>query len=383
MKKFFSFESIAIGLAMFSMFFGAGNIIFPLAIGQHAGDKNLFAIVGLILTAVAMPFAGVFGMILFDGDRRLFFGRLGKLPGFLVALTIITLLGPLGSTPRCIALTYSTVKGLIPGISPVLFSAAACLVVYLFSMRKNRILTLLGYGLTPLLLASLAAIVFLGFFMGSDAPVTEHTGFSMFLHGLIEGYNTMDLLAAFFFSSAILSLLKERANAGGTAGYIQLSLQASVLGAILLAIVYVGFGMISSFHSGDLLIANKDELLSAISTKLAGPYAGVLVCIAIGLTCLTTAIALISVFADFVQKEVFNEKISYEIALAGSLLLTFAVSTLQFTGISAFLGPVLQITYPGLIVLTLLNIAYRLKGFEPIKWPVFATFGVSTLLYFI
>ncbi|HOK52804.1 MAG TPA: branched-chain amino acid transport system II carrier protein, partial [Bacteroidales bacterium] len=98
MKKIFTSQSLAIGLALFSMFFGAGNIIYPLAIGQYAGDKNIFAMAGMLLTAVLMPIAGVVAMVLFDGDYRQFFGRLGRMPGFLLGLVTISLLGPLGST---------------------------------------------------------------------------------------------------------------------------------------------------------------------------------------------------------------------------------------------------------------------------------------------
>src|ERR1700729_2091169 len=119
MKKILKSEALAIGLAMFSMFFGAGNIIYPLAVGQYAGDKNLFAMMGLILTAAVMPIAGVIAMILFDGDYRKFFGRLGRIPGFLLALTTISLLGPLGSSPRCIALAYTTLKNAFLDMSPV------------------------------------------------------------------------------------------------------------------------------------------------------------------------------------------------------------------------------------------------------------------------
>jgi branched-chain amino acid:cation transporter, LIVCS family len=380
MKKIINFEALSVGLAMFSMFFGAGNVIFPLAIGQHAGDKNLFAILGLIITAVIMPFAGVFAMILYDGNHRHFFYRLGKIPGFLLALMVITLLGPLGSTPRCIALTYSTLKSSFPMISPVIFSAVACTVIFIFTVRRNRILDLLGYLLTPLLLTALAVIVFLGFFMAPDIHIHEQAG-NMFFHGLQEGYNTMDLLAAFFFSSTILSILKNRFAQNKVNEYIRISIQASTLGALLLAIVYVGFSFVSAIHGENLDAINKDELLSAITLKIAGPYAGILVCTTIALTCLTTAIALISVFSDFIQQEVFKERISYETTLMGALLITFAISTLQFTGISAFLGPILQICYPGLIVLTFLNISHKLTGFEPLKIPVFFTFALSVLIY--
>jgi branched-chain amino acid:cation transporter, LIVCS family len=116
--------------------------------------------------------------------------------------------------------------------------------------------------------------------------------------------------------------------------------------------------------------------------KIAGAHAGVLVCITIALACLTTAIALISAFSDFVQKEVFKEKITYEFTLVAALLLTFFISTFEFNGISAFLGPILQICYPGLIALTFLNIAYRLKNFRPIKLPVFLVFALSAYFYF-
>ncbi len=384
MQKKITLEALPIGLAMFSMFFGAGNVIFPLALGQYAGDKNTLAVMGLLITAVVMPFAGVFAMILFDGNYRGFFSRLGKIPGFLLALAVITLLGPLGSTPRCIALTYSTLKSVFPTLEPISFSALSCLVIYLFTVRKNQILKLLGWVLTPLLLSTLGVIVALGLFTSSDLQANSAEG-NMFLHGLTEGYNTMDLLAAFFFSSTILAILKERVSEDNShlKGYINLSLQASLIGAFLLALVYVGFSFVAAFHGPDLAVNSKDELLTALSLKIAGPAAGLLVCTTIALACLTTAIALISVFSDFVQKEVFQEKISYNMTLLGALSITFLISTYQFTGISAFLGPILQICYPGLIVLTFLNILHKLTGFLPLKVPVFVTFGLSTLLYFL
>lgn len=383
-KKIIKSQSLAIGLAMFSMFFGAGNVIFPLAVGQYAGDKNFYAMSGLILTAAIMPIVGVIAMILFEGNYRQFFGRLGKVPGFLLALVIISLLGPLGSTPRCIALSYTTLKSSFPDLSPVLFSAVACGIIFLFTVRKNHILTLLGWVLTPLLLGSLVTIIIVGLIAVPDIQNTSQTNGNMFLHGLKEGYNTMDLLAAFFFSSTILNILRmsSKENESSTRNYVNIALRASVVGAFLLAAIYVGFSYLAAFHGNELVINAKDELLGAITMKIAGAHAGILVCITIALACLTTAIALISAFADFIQKEVFKEQISYEITLVLSLLLTFFISTFEFSGISAFLGPILQICYPGLIVLTFLNIAYSLKNFKPIKLPVFFVFTFSAYLYF-
>ncbi len=382
-KKIFTSQSLAIGLAMFSMFFGAGNIIFPLALGQYAGDKNFYAISGLILTAAIMPIIGVVSMILFDGNYRQFFGRLGKTPGFILALIIISLLGPLGSTPRCIALAYTTIKSSFPGTSLMLFSALSCGIIFLFTIRKNHILTLLGWVLTPVLLISLLTIIVIGLTTTPDTQAVAQTNSSIFLHGLKEGYNTMDLLAAFFFSSTILAILKLRTQKNKPShNYIRTAFKASLLGAVLLAGIYIGFSYLAAFHGSHFLSQGKDELLSAITMRIAGAHAGPLVCITIALACLTTAIALITAFTDFIHKEVVKEKIRYEFILSGALLLTFFMSTFEFTGICSFLGPILQICYPGLIVLTCLNIMHRLKDFKPIKLPVFFTFVISAYFYF-
>ncbi len=379
MINIFKSRSFSIGFAMFSMFFGAGNVIFPLSLGRYAGDKTFYAILGLILTAVIMPVVGSIAMILFNGNYRDFFGRLGRVPGLLTSLMIICLLGPFGSTPRCIALAYSTLTTSFLSLSPVYFSAMSCGIIFLFTWKKSHIISLLGWVLTPLLLLSLGSIIVIGLISPSEIQTIRETSGTVFLHGLKEGYNTMDLLAAFFFSSTILSLLRMRANSEGT---IQTAIQASIIGATLLALIYIGFSYLAALHGQDLGISEKSQLLAKITMKIAGPKAGILVCITVALACLTTAIALVLVFTDFMQKEIFRGKVSYEATLIGSLLLTFFVSTFQFTRISVILGPVLQICYPGLIVLTLLNIAYRLKGFKPVKIPVTVMFGFSLYLFF-
>jgi branched-chain amino acid:cation transporter, LIVCS family len=357
MKTFIHFKTLTIGLAMFSMFFGAGNVIFPLAIGHFAQDQTLYAILGLLITAVAVPFTGLIAMILFDGDQKRFFGAIGPIPGFLMAFTIITLLGPLGSTPRCIALSYSTIKISAGEIPPLLFNALACVIIYLFTYQKKRILDWLGYFLTPLLLGSLAYIIIKGL-MTADvvAASTEQDHFAIFLHGLKEGYNTMDLLAAFFFSSIILSAIKETLSVYPQEGMLKIALRSSAIGAFLLAATYIGFSLIASYHSQDLAIAGMDQLLGAITMKIMGPSAGIWVCFTIAIACLTTAIALCNVFAEFAATQLFQNKISYHTSLIGTLLVTFVVANWEFEGISAFLGPILEICYPFLIALTAYNL---------------------------
>lgn len=385
MKSIFKSDSLSIGLALFAMFFGAGNIIYPLALGQFAGDKNHIATFGFLLTATLMPLAGVIAMILFDGSYKDFFGRLGRLPGFLLALLTISLLGPLGSTPRCIALSFTTLKSSSLDISPIIFSAAACLIIFLFTIRKNHILTLLGWVLTPILLLSLGTIIIMGLVSSPATQEVDSSHISLLWHGLKEGYNTMDLLAAFFFSSSIIAILRQRqlSRPEGSGNPISIAFYASLVAAFLLGAVYIGFSYLASFHGSSLGTTSPDELLGAITTRIAGSHAGLLINVAVVFACLTTAIALICAFTDFVQKELLNEIISYEMTLVGALLITFFVSTYEFTGISTFLGPILKICYPGLIMLTFLNIAHKITGFQYIQGPVLLTFIVSAFVYFL
>src|SRR5689334_1839885 len=91
--------SLLAGLAMFKMFFGAGNIVFSLAIGQFAKDMNIWALLGFLITAVVIPFIGVIAISLFKGDYRSFFERVGKVPGFFITLFILGMIGPFGAIP--------------------------------------------------------------------------------------------------------------------------------------------------------------------------------------------------------------------------------------------------------------------------------------------
>lgn len=378
-------STVATGFAMFSMFFGAGNVVFPLALGKIAQDKNFFAIIGMLITAVGVPFTGLMAMTMFNGDYRSFFGRIGKVPGFLVEATIMGLIGPFGAMPRCIALSYSTAKAFMPGVSLPIFSAIACVIVFLLTFKRTSILDILGYVLTPLLLGTLGLIIAKGFMGASAVPDSGHETFAIFLKGLKDGYQTMDLLGAFFFSSVVIACLKSGRNEEESSPrkLMAITLKASAIGAFLLGLVYVGFSYVASFHSEILTDVPSDELISHIAIHVLGKHAALVACLAVALACLTTAIALAAVFAEFIHEDITFDKIGYQASLIITLVITFFVSTLNFTGIAAFLLPILQICYPALIVLTLLNILYKLYDFKPVVLPVVVVFLISLFSYFI
>lgn len=366
-------NSISTGLAMFSMFFGAGNVVFPLAIGQSAQQQTFFAMLGLALTGVIVPFVGLISMTLFRGDYHQFFGRVGRWPGFLTAVLCMTLIGPLGALPRTVTLSYSTIHLYTPGLSLPIFSALSCMVIFFFTYRKRRILDVLGYVLTPILLISLMVIIVKGCWMGGTLEASTLSSSGAFMLGLTEGYNTMDLMGALFFSSVVLNCLMAEQPEGHEPNYKVLTwvtFKASLVGASLLALVYSGFSLVAALHQQAITDVPLDQLIARLGLHILGPAAGVIASLAVALACLTTAIALASVFAEFLKDDILNDKLSYRWCLIITLLVMFGMTNLEFSGIVSLTAPILLTIYPALIGLSLLNIAYKLSGFRPVKLPV-------------
>jgi LIVCS family branched-chain amino acid:cation transporter len=374
------------GFALFSMFFGAGNLIFPLLIGKSVGENGWYAIAGLGITAVIVPFLGLAGMIFFDADLRKFFGRIGAIPGALLLLLLQLILGPFGVIPRLVTLMHAIVQPYLFNLSLPIFSILAATLIFACSFRKQNLIGLLGTVLTPILLLSLACLFFCGFIYGPHAAPSHTPAWDSFFQGLLGGYNTMDLIAAFLFATVVLPHFKKEASSTKDSKKFLTKQMffSSIIAASLLLITYIGLCFISSYHSGSIADSCSQEgLLGAIAVKLLGPTGGFIAAIAIVTACLTTAITLTLIFADYLQKDLLREKIPQKASLIITLLVTTLFANLGFSGISAFLGPILQICYPGLIVLTILNIFYYFTGFKAVKWPVFMTFAASALLYFI
>lgn len=370
----------SIGMAMFSMFFGSGNIVFPVLIGQYAGDMSLFAIVGLLITAVFVPFCGLLALSLYDGDYLKFFSRLGVIPGWIVVVMIMALIGPFAVIPRCIVISYGAVDSMIPGLDLVNFSGISVVLVFLCTINRSKILDILGLFLTPVLLLALITIIIKGlFFPGGTPPASGLSATQTFIHGLIEGYNTMDLFAAFMFSSVVLSGIKKmRPNiANEPKELLSVYLKASFVGMGLLAAIYCGMCYVAAIHGSNLKLSSPDKALGELVLQILGPYAGIIVCIAVSLACLTTAISLTLVFSEFMTKHVAKDRISYRWMLVATLIISFVISTLKFEGIQEIVSPILKLSLPALMAFTLLNLVNKFYGFKPVKSLVALTLIVT------
>ncbi len=352
---------LSVGFAMFSMFFGAGNVVFPLLVGVESQGHIIAALIGLCVTAVGVPFLGLYAMTFFDGEYRPFFNKIGNGAGFLILLVLMGLIGPFGALPRCVALSYSTFSMFVPSTSPAVFSLIAMMLIYILTVKKSKVVEILGVWLTPILLFSLAVIVIRGIFFHDavefDPTVTSVEAFS---GGLLSGYHTMDLIGAFFFCHFVVNALKKVSLKDGHLHSKLLAkntLYASIIGASLLAVVYCGLAYVASKHSEVLIRVTPDKALAVLAYYFLGPWGGVVTCLAVILACLTTAIALAAVFSEFLHKDLTLSKLSYKTSLTLTLIVGFFVSILEFEGIFRMLAPIVQILYPSLIVLSLVNIA--------------------------
>ena len=385
MKRFFKLSvTVSTGLAMFSMFFGAGNVVFPLSLGRIAGDKNIFAIIGFLITAVGVPFLGLIGMILFAGNYKSFFYRIGIVPGFLLICLIVSMIGPFAAMPRCVDLSYAAIQTSFPNLSLFVFSLIAVFLIFLFSIREGRILDILGYVLSPVLLLSLAIIIFKGLVTTTSITASSFSSLGIFSRGLTNGYDTMDLLAVVFFSSMVLIILKNKLEAKIRSDYKQIALialKASLIGATLLGLVYFGLSFVASFQAPFLQGIDRDLLLSSLAFRILGPTFGIVASIAVALACLTTAIALAAVFSDFLRFEICGGKLGYASSLVITLVVTAIFSNLGFEGVMKIIHPMVSICYPAIIVLSASNIAYKLSGFKIVKTPFFVTLVVSFVTY--
>ncbi len=394
MKKFLQSHIVTTGLAIFSMFFGAGNLMYPLKIGMESGNQVIWGLLGFLTTAACLPVFGLFAMILFNGDYKSFFNRLGSSAGSIMICISMLIIGPLIAIPRIVTLSHTMIAPFIP--IPFLHditlasSFVFCLIflgiTFLLTFRENNIVDVLGNIISPLLLGALAIIIGAGYYWNTTVAISNSTPISdIIFNSLTIGYETLDLLGAIFFSSIILTILRKTAGkeaANDQRGLAVMSLKAGMLGVGLLAIVYVGMSFLGVYYGQGIININSGELFSIVSFRVLGDKGALIIATAVLMACLSTAIALAAVIAEYIQYELCKNTIGYIPALIIALVSCVPLSTAGLKSVLTLTsGPICYIGYPVLIALTFCNIAYKLFNFKPVKAPVFVTFVATLICY--
>ena len=370
MKKRLSLtETFAVGSMLFGLFFGAGNLIFPVFMGQNAGANVWKAIIGFLITGVGIPLLGVasLGMSRSDGLLELS-GRVGKKYGVFFTCALYLSIGPFFAIPRCASTSFSvgirplvaegTAKWLVWIFSLVFFAA-----VLWFSLRPGKILTWVGKILTPMFLVSLAllAVTALVKPMGQVSDVIPEKAYeaNSFFQGFLDGYNTMDALASLAFGIVVVNAIKglgvkePSAIAGNT-------VTSGIFGCAIMALIYAALAIIGA-QSRVLypISADGGEALYVVATHYFGSVGGIILAVTVTLACLKTAVGLITSCGETFC-EMFPKGPKYKFWAIGFCAISFLISTVGLSAIIGWSLPVLMLLYPLAMTLILLALFGKL-----------------------
>jgi LIVCS family branched-chain amino acid:cation transporter len=381
MTHFLRSTAVTAGLAIFSMLFGAGNLMYPIKVGLNSGDMFLSGIIGFLLTAVLIPVVGLIAIIHFNGNYHQFFARIGTIPGRLLIAFCMAVLGPFYVMSRNVTVCYTMLKPFLPdAITGVMFSVIFCTLTFLATYKESKIIDLLGHLISPLLLISLTIIVIKGLLNPQALIVQSANASDIFMHQAKLGYGHLDLLGTIFFGSIVLSILKSNMKHESNYDIKELSktgLKAGLIGCFLLAIVYIGLALLGAYHGVGLESINIAELFSIISFKILGQSGALVTATAVAMACFSTITALAIVLAEYVQRDIMHHKINYFKSLSLIILLTFIVSCSGIEALLKYAEPLINTLYPLLMTLTLCNLAFTTLNFKWVKLPVFATLVFS------
>jgi LIVCS family branched-chain amino acid:cation transporter len=353
--------TIATGLALFAMFFGAGNIIFPLKVGSFSGEHILYGLLAFVIAGVGVPFLGVFAVSLYEGDYWKFFNRLGKVPAFIVVTFLILIIGPLFAAPRTEVITYHTLLPALPGIlkNQYVFDALYFFVVFLFVARQSRVVDIIGWLFSPIKIVSFSLLILIGMYTAMPLVPMHLSAPQVFGSSITLGYGTMDLLAAFFFCSVAYKNIVnkcEKINVTSRATLMKMMLAACLIGALLISVIYAGFIFVAASHAQALQNVPTESLISQTANVILGEYGALFVGICVSVACLATGATLAEVTTDYLFNTTFKQKVPRIICLIVVLGTMIFMSILGFDGIMKIAGPILEVIYPALILLCVVNI---------------------------
>ena len=364
-------QLVAVGSMLFGLFFGAGNLIFPAAMGQQAGWNVLTASAGLLITGVGLPLLGVaaLGISRCDGLASLS-SRVGKGYGLFFTCLLYLTIGPFFAIPRCATVPFEV--GVAPALGGgggqgalALFSLVFFGAVLWFSLRPGKILTWVGKVLNPLFLVCLAVLVVTALVrpMGPlDAAAPEGAfAQSAFVGGFLEGYNTMDALAGLAFGIVVVQVIRGLGVTEPGAVAVN-TVAAGCLGCGLMGVIYLAVAVVGAESRGLYPAAsNGGEALLTIARHYFGAFGAVILAVTVTFACVKTAVGLITSCSQTFC-ELFPRGPSYRVWAVGFCLFSFGAANFGLETILAWATPVLMFLYPLAITLILLSLAEGLFG---------------------
>ncbi len=352
-------DLMTVGFALFAMFFGAGNLIFPPHLGVFCGYEWWLGFLLYFAADCGLAVLAVIAMVRLDGKIERVAEPLGRIPSLLLATAIIVCIGPGLAIPRTAATTFELAVIPLFGVenAPLplfILSVIFFIVVMLLAIRPGKVVDIVGNFLTPILLISLAVLIIKGL-TDPAAPIGAPLTDSVVREGLYNGYQTLDMLGAIFFSILVIASIRGKGYSG-TRAVSRMAFLAAMLSAVLLFLVYGGLTWLGARNgavwkdvvfSGDL---NQAGLLINITKQVLGGAGNLVLALAVASACLTTAIGTVSATSEYFEK-LFHGKISYKKLVIIICVLSAAVCNLGLSQIISVSAPVLMVLFPVTILM--------------------------------
>lgn len=344
------------GLALFATFFGAGNLIFPPLLGRETGSSWITGLLGFGLMDVGLGVLAILAVVTNKrGDIDGVVSKIGRLPGKIMATLIIVCIGPFLVIPRTAATTFEMgVTTLVPSVNSWIFGLIFFAIVLVLTIRPSKVVDIVGNYLTPALLIVMVILIVLGI-VNPIGPATAESKVVALREGLLNGYQTMDGIGALLLTGIVTS---SAVNKGYTdkKEVSQMVAMAGIIAGVLLLLVYGGLTYLGATTStvDSFASLNQAALLMTIVQALMGKSGMVLLAIIVFLACLTTAVGLTSVAADYFQN-LTNGKAKYEHLVIVIVVFSYVISNFGLSTIISVSGPILSLLYPPTLVLVLLT----------------------------
>ncbi len=358
-------SNLLIGSLLFGLFFGAGNLIFPVHLGQLAGENTLSATIGFLLTGVGLPIIGVVASALSRSESLYEMAKpVSKTYGILFTCALYLTIGPLFAIPRTatvafeVGLTAFVTEANLP-LALFVFSLLFFAATLFYALRPGRILDWVGRYLTPAFVGLLSILIIATVVRPMGNPVNypalgDYATQPLFT-GIIDGYNTMDALASLAFAIIIISNIEKLGVTDPKRKAIE-TLKSGIvclvgMGVIYSALAYMGATSLGSVESG----ANGGIILASVSKHYFGLFGQVLLAAIVLVACLKTAIGLITACGQMFS-EMFPNSLSYNQYAIAFTFVSFAIANFGLETIIQLSLPVLMFLYPLAIVLIILSL---------------------------
>lgn len=370
-------DIIVIGFALFAMFFGAGNMIFPPLLGLQTGTQWLVGFGCFTFADAGLALITILAMVRSSGSLDGITSRNGHITSLMLGLGVFLCVGPLMAIPRTAASTFELgIAPLLP-INSFVFSIIFFALVFLLTYRPSKVIDIIGKFLTPALYIGLLVLIINGI-ISPLGPILVTDTQNTFATGIMAGYQTMDVFGAIIFTVLLTSQIKDR-------GYTEkqrtgVILKAGLLAAVGLTIVYGGLSYLgataSSLYPSTI---GQSELLLGIVDRLMGNGGTILLGLIVALACLTTAVGLTSATAEYFAQMAHN-KVRYTTFVAAICVFSACVANFGISTIIAFSSPILAIIYPAILTLIFLSFfSQKITNDNVFKFASAGAFIVSTL----